>query len=230
MKEIDVWDLYIRVNHWLMALLFTGLILTGKAEEDYTQWHFYMGYLLSALLITRILYGIWGAKIARFMVFIKGPLGLFRYTKQLFNGSSQHYLGHNPLGAIMVLLLLILMLLQVSSGFVSSDDVFWYGPMYEWVSDDLQELLAEWHKTLPDILLGLVACHIFAILIHEIALKERLVKAMLNGKKQLLNHDYQDQVIFKQASVSSRKPLRVRLIMMLAVSMAWLYWLWQLPI
>lgn len=230
MKEIDVWDRYIRANHWIMALLFTGLILTGKAEDDYMQWHFYMGYLLSALLMTRVMYGVWGAKSARFVAFIKGPLGLFRYIKQIFSGSSQHYLGHNPLGAIMVLVLLTLILLQVTSGFVSSDDVFWYGPMYEWVGDDLQEFLAEWHKTLPDILLGLVACHILAILIHEIAFKERLVKAMLNGKKQPLNHDYQDHVLFNHASTPSLKPLRVRLIIMLGVSLAWLYWLWQLPI
>jgi len=230
MKEIEVWDLYIRLNHWLMALLFTGLILTGKTEEDYMQWHFYMGYLLSALLMTRVFYGLWGAKGARFVAFIKGPLALFRYIKQVLSGSSQHYLGHNPLGAIMVVVLLTLILLQVSSGFVSSDDVFWYGPMYEWVGDDLQELLAEWHRRLPDILLGLVACHILAVLLHEVALKERLVKAMFNGKKQQSNHSYQDQVLFNKEQGAGFKPVRSRLIVMLSVSLMWLYWLWQLPI
>lgn len=230
MKDVVVWDLYIRVNHWLMVILFSGLILTGKAEEDYVQWHFYMGYLLSALLLVRLLYGLFGSKAARFISFLKGPVTLYRYTRGLFTGTSSHYLGHNPLGALMVVALLLLSLLQVGSGFVSSDDVFWYGPMYEWVSDDLQEGLADWHRILPDILLALVACHIFAVVVHELAFRERLIKAMLKGKKAIQpDEDYQDKALF-DAVAKDAKPVRLRLLVILGLGLLWLYWLWQLPI
>lgn len=227
-KQRYVWDLYIRMNHWLMVLLFSGLILTGKAEEDFVQWHFYMAYVLSALLLCRVLYGFAGGKSARFMAFIKGPISLYHYVKQMRSRAKPHYLGHNPLGAIMVVTLLGLMILQIASGLVSTDDVFWYGPMYEWVSEDVQEGLADWHRLLPDILLGLVACHILAVLVHEIALKERLVKAMFSGYKQEQHDTYQDQALFN--GETGLKPIRFRLISMLSLSLLWLYWLWQLPI
>jgi cytochrome b len=230
MKEIKAWDLYIRLNHWLMVLLFTGLVVTGKSEEDYMQWHFYMGYLLSATLITRLLYGFWGAKLARFSMFLTAPKNIYYYAKQLVKGQAPHYLGHNPLGGIMVLVLLISLVLQIVSGLVNSDEVFWYGPMYEWVSEDLQEWLADWHAELADILLALVACHLLAVLVHELALKERLIKAMFNGKKPISSEPYADQSGFDQETKAVRKTVRKRLVIMLSLSLIYLYWLWQLPI
>lgn len=230
MKDVKVWDLYIRVNHWLMVLLFSGLVLTGKAEEDYMQWHFYMGYLLSAALVTRLLYGLWGAKLARFSAFMSTPKHVYQYARLLLQGKAPHYLGHNPLGGIMVLVLLLLLLLQLASGLVNSDDVFWYGPMYEWVSEDLQEWLADWHAELVDVLLALVACHLLAVIVHELALKERLVKAMFNGKKPMLSEPYADQDNFDNDTKEVKKTVRKRLVIMLSLSLIYLYWLWQLPI
>ena len=230
MKEVTVWNSYIRINHWLMVILFSALILTGKSEEDYVQWHFYLGYMLSSLVLMRLLYGVFGSKGARFRDFIKGPVTLITYIKALFSAKPQHYLGHNPLGALMVIGLLLLILVQVASGLVSSDDVFWYGPLYEWVSDDLQELLASWHMLVPDLLLALVAIHLVAVLIHDIGLKERLVRAMIKGKKTCVKASYQDSDLFMPDSETDDKPIRGRFIIMLLLSLAWLYWLWQLPI
>lgn len=229
-KDVSVWNLYIRLSHWLMVLLFSGLIITGKAEEDYMQWHFYMGYLLSALLIARVLYGFWGISVAQFKHFIKGPVGLFQYAKQLISGRKPIYLGHNPLGGVMVIVLLILLLAQVMTGLVSSDDVFWFGPLYEWVSDDLQTNMAWWHKLSPDILLGLISCHILAVMVHEFALKERLLKAMVTGKKQSSVGKIEDAYLFKSDSSRSVPKQGVRFLLILSVSFIWLLWLWQLPI
>ena len=230
MKEINVWNPYIRLSHWFMVLLFSGLIITGKAEEDYMQWHFYMGYLLSALLIARVLYGFWGIPVAQFKHFLKGPFSLLRYIKQLISGQKPIYLGHNPLGGVMVLVLLVLLLAQVMTGLVSSDDVFWFGPLYEWVSDEVQTSMAWWHKLSPDILLGLIACHILAVLVHELALKERLLKAMMTGKKHCPEKRVEDAHLLNAEISGSASKRGIRFCLILTVSLIWLLWLWQLPI
>lgn len=221
MKEIVVWDWPVRCFHWLTVILFTGLILTGKAEEDYLQWHFYMGYALSALLIARILYGFIGSKYARFSYFVVGPKHLYAYAKSLLQGKHKRYLSHNPLGAVMVVVLIVVLCVQWLSGLVSTDDIFWFGPLYDRLSEETQVSLAVWHYRLPDILLGLIAVHILAVLFHEIALKERLVRAMFTGKKELNSDAEENENITTP---------RLGVVISLVISLAWLAWLYSLPI
>jgi len=225
MKEIIVWDWPIRLFHWLVVLMFTGLILSGKAEDDYLQWHFYMGYALSTLLIARVLYGFIGSKYARFSHFITGPRKIVSYADSVIKGNKKEYLGHNPLGAMMVMALIFLLCIQWLTGLVNSDDIFWYGPLYEWVSEDTQTILSKWHHRLPDILLGLVTLHIIAVLFHEIALKERLVRAMITGKKRL-HSNYQQTIENEEVA----KTPRLGVVLSLSVSLLWFIWLYSLPI
>lgn len=224
MERITVWDWPVRVFHWLIVVLFSGLIITGKAEEDYMQWHFYFGYALSAVLIARVIYGFVGSKYAKFLNFIYGPKTVLAYLQGAISGKKKVYLGHNPLGGLMVIVMLLLLCLQWLTGLISSDDVFWFGPFYEWVSEELQELGVTIHHSLPNILLLLVALHICAVLTYEIALKERLIGAMITGRKRLSN--YQD-VIENQPAI---KTPRIGMVLSLVISLIWLFWLWTLPI
>ena len=228
MKEVVVWDWPVRLLHWLMVVLFSGLILSGKVEGDYLEWHFYMGYSLSAVIIARILYGFLGSKHARFSNFFIGFKQITSYFFAVLKGNKETYIGHNPIGALMVVTLLLLLSIQWFTGLVSSDDIFWFGPLYEWFSSGWQEALSQWHYLLPDILLGLVALHIIAVLYYEIAFKERLIKAMITGKKW---------IVLKEVSESERlvgsdeiKIPKVGVLISLGISLCWLLWLYSLPI
>ena len=223
MKKVLVWDWPVRLMHWLMVGLFTGLILTGKADEDYWQWHFYMGYALSTVVIARVLYGFLGSTHARFRQFLYRPVDVLRYSKTLLVGQGKAYLGHNPVGGVMVIVLLLALSLQWFSGLVSSDGVFWFGPLYGRFGDAVNESLANLHHQLPDLLLILVALHIVAVLYHELRFRERLVAAMLHGKKHLTGaeRDLPQQAI--------RTP-RIGVSVSLVLALAWLAWLWSLPI
>lgn len=225
MKKILVWDWPIRVMHWLIVVLFTGMIITGKSDEDYMQWHFYMGYGLSAVVIARVLYGFWGSKFARFSEFLYHPIETTRFVSTLLTGKGRTYLGHNPVGGLMVIVLLVALSLQWITGLFNSDQVFWYGPFYEWGSNAVLETAASLHYQLPDILLALVAMHILAVLYHELRFKERLIGAMLHGKKPL-HHDERD---IKETNPPVQTP-RLGVTVALVASLAWLAWLWSLPI
>lgn len=218
MKSELVWDWPVRISHWLMALLFTGLIITGNEGGDWLKYHFYMGYGLSALIIARVLYGIFGSHYARFSQFLRSPKVILAYLKGMISGNHKHYLGHNPIGAIMVIVLLVALSAQWFTGLFTSDQIFWFGPFNGYASDDWLERFSLVHHTLPNILLGLVALHILAVLFHEIHLKERLFLAMLHGKKT--GHTGPVQVATPRWGV----------IFSLLVGLAWLAVLWMAPI
>lgn len=223
MKKVLVWDWPVRAMHWLMVILFSGLIITGNIDADVMQWHFYMGYGLSAVVIARILYGIMGSRFARFSQFIYHPIETIRYVSTLLTGKGKHYLGHNPVGGLMVIVLLLALTTQWLTGLFSSDEVFWFGPFYNWGSDAVLETAASLHHQLPDILLILVGLHILAVLYHEVRFKERLVSAMIHGKKPVPS-DAENIAAANQA-----KTPRVGVIISLVCALGWLSWLWSLP-
>lgn len=219
MKKILVWDWPVRVLHWMMVLLFTGLIITGKGDGDNMDWHFYMGYALSAVIVARILYGFVGSDFAKFKQFLYHPVEIIQYMKTLLVGKGRAYLGHNPVGGIMVMVLLVTMTVQWGTGLFASDEIFWFGPFYGSVSDSLSSTFGMLHHTLPNILLALVALHILAVLYHELRFKERLVAAMLHGKKP--NHS--------DATHEVSTP-RFGVVVSLGVALVWLAWLWNVPV
>ncbi|MBR7887614.1 cytochrome b/b6 domain-containing protein [Marinomonas sp. A79] len=217
-KSTLVWDWPVRVSHWLMALLFTGLIVSGKSDGQYIEYHFYMGYGLSAVVIARVLYGFYGSYYARFQQFIKGPKAVADYLVSVLKDKPRAHLGHNPLGGWMVLVLLGALTIQWTTGLFSSDDIFWFGPFNGMVSEDLVGELVSIHRQLPDILIGLVALHIAAVFYHEVRLKERLAHAMVNGKKP-----------YQKAAVLVATP-RWGVIFSLFIGLVWLAALWLMPI
>ncbi|TYL48816.1 cytochrome b/b6 domain-containing protein [Marinomonas sp. IMCC 4694] len=218
MKSTLVWDWPVRVSHWLMVLLFTGLIVSGKLDGQYIEYHFYMGYSLSAVVIARILYGFYGSYYARFRQFIKGPKAVADYLVSVLKGKPQAHLGHNPLGGLMVVVLLGALTVQWGTGLFSSDEIFWSGPFNGLIPEDWASELASLHHILPDVLIGLVAVHIAAVLYHEIQLKERLIHAMVNGKKP-----------YHKTVVSVSTP-RWGVIFSLFIGFAWLVALWLMPV
>jgi len=219
MKSVLVWDWSIRVSHWLMVLLFTGLIITGRYDRDYFDYHFYLGYGLSALVVFRLIYGFYGSRYAKFSQFLKGPQAMLAYASDMLKGKPKAHLGHNPVGALMVIALLLGLTLQWGSGLFTSDDLFWTGPLNVYLSDDWLSRMGWLHHVLPNILLTLVGLHICAVLYHELCLKERLVMAMIHGKKKA-----------KQAPAEAIKAPRWGLIFSMLIGLSWLAWLWLLPV
>jgi len=227
MKRVLVWDWPVRVFHWLMVVLFLGMIITGKSEEDYLELHIDLGYVFSGVLVARIIYGFLGSYHGRFKQGLISFKEMLPYTMIMYkklkakksDDQNDEKLGHNPLGWMMVFALIALLSIQVISGLFSTDDIFWYGPFYDYASDDVLVLLAQLHRISPDVLIALVILHILAVLLHEICFKERLILAMVHGRKSI--------------RLTSDAPLitapRLGVVVSLGVSLIWLIWLFSLP-
>jgi cytochrome b len=180
--ELAVWDWPVRLFHWTLVALLAGSWASAEAGVEYMQWHMRCGYAVLALLLFRLVWGFWGSASARFAGFVRGPRAVLGYTRAWFGQRPRHYLGHNPLGGWMVIMLLLLVAVQAGSGLFANDDIFTEGPLYGLVGKDTSDLLTFIHKRNFNLLLLAVGLHVAAVLLY-LWRGENLLKAMFTGRK-----------------------------------------------
>ena len=183
--KIKVWDLPVRISHWLLVTLITFQFLSVKVLDEgmitnVMQWHFYAGYACLAIVIFRICWGVLGTHYAKFSQFVLSPINTVRYLR---GTGLQNYVGHNPAGAYSVLILLSLILAQSISGLFTTDDIFNDGPYYGVLNDFFQSVANFIHHSMVYVLLGFIVLHIVAILFYKIKHKKHLTRAMITGRK-----------------------------------------------
>lgn len=147
-------------------------------------WHYRFGYCVLTLLLFRLVWGIVGGKWSRFTSFIYAPSNILRYLKG--QGDPLHSVGHNPLGAFSVFAMLALLLVQVTTGLISDDEISAAGPLTKFVSNATVSLASSYHVTIGKVLvIVLVITHLAAIVFHLYKKRENLIKPMLHGDKFL---------------------------------------------
>lgn len=169
-QAVLVWDFPVRVFHWLLVISFTGAWLTSESEAQQLI-HYAFGYSACAIILLRIVWGLVGTRYARFTEFVKGPAETRQHIKSLLLGKPASGPGHNPVGALVMISLMILILLIDLTG-------YWI------IKDVLGELMSGAHEAISNLALGFVLIHIAAAIIMSLLQKENLVKSMFTGKKQ----------------------------------------------
>lgn len=212
-----VWDLPVRVVHWAMVVTF--VVLMVSVNTGMLQVHFYAGYTLTALLVFRLLWALVGTTYARFTGFNFSLRGLLAQCRAMLKREPLPYLGHNPAGSIMVVLLWAVLLAQGLSGLFYSDDVFWFGPLNMNAPDWALNLAASLHPRLPPLIMLLIITHIAAVLYHQFVLREPIVKAMVKGNKPSV------------VNAPARSEISVLwLLFSIVPALGWWVWLFTLPI
>ena len=168
-RKILVWDLPVRVFHWLLVLSFAGAYLTAESER-WRLVHVTLGYTMAGLVVFRILWGFVGTRHARFSSFVRGPQAVKRYLGALLSRKPEHHAGHNPAGAVAIVALLLLALGVAASGWATYNDI-----AGEW--------LEEVHEAAANVMLAIVGVHIAAVILSSLLHRENLVRAMISGRK-----------------------------------------------
>ena len=181
----QIWDPALRAFHWLLALSVTGAWLLGEFGPAKMTLHMFLGYFVIALLVFRVIWGLVGPANARFVNFIKGPGAVWRYIRTLPSREAQYYPGHNPLGALSVVALLLVLAAQVATGlFLDPEDYLNIGPLAEMVSTAWNRFALGWHHRLGAVVLILVVLHVGAIVFYKLWKKEDLVTPMITGRRK----------------------------------------------
>ena len=212
-QYIKVWDIAIRVFHWT---LFVCYAIAFISSENILKLHVIFGYSVLYLVLFRILYGFVGTKYARFSDFLCPPAQIADYLKGLLIGRPKHYVGHNPAGGWMIVILLLSLLVLTLTG-LKAYGIKGHGPLAKHEilfmtnafadSDDKEdhdeynshdrrskkdhrtekdEFWEEVHETIAYFTLFLVSIHIMGVLISSLVHRENLIKAMITGRKQLI--------------------------------------------
>lgn len=179
-RKILVWDIPTRIFHWTLVLLVVAAYCTALIGGNLIVWHGWLGIAIGGLLVFRLMWGVIGSTYARFANFVPGPGGIVAYLRGRWRG-----VGHNPLGALSVLVLLAILGFQVVSGLVANDDIAFEGPLYALVSKDTSDWLSGLHRQNFWITIALVALHVLAVLFYAHVKKDNLVKPMITGFKEV---------------------------------------------
>jgi len=213
-QSVRVWDLPLRLFHWLLVACLIGSFVTIKVGGSWTDWHFRFGYTALTLIVFRILWGFVGPRYARFSSFIFSPTAVFAYLR---NGAhAPRTLGHSPLGSLSVFALLAAVGVQALAGLFTSDDISSEGPLARLVSSAAVGRASALHHINELVILGLVGLHIAAIVFYRVVRRQSLVKPMIVGDKLVAP----DAVAGIAAPAADNAAVRLRGLGVLAVAIA----------
>lgn len=181
-KIVKVWDPLVRIFHWSLVLTFTIAYVSG---EEFASLHLYSGYAVFGLILLRIVWGVAGTRHARFSDFMYRPAVIAAYLRDTLWLRARRYLGHNPAGGVMILLMLVALVLTAVSGMAITGIESGTGPLAVLAgsSETLEEAVEEMHEFLANLMVLLVVVHVAGVIVESLIHSENLVKAMFTGRK-----------------------------------------------
>jgi cytochrome b len=183
-QMIKVWDPLVRLFHWCLVGAFSVAWLT---EDEWMALHANAGYLILALLLFRLVWGLMGTRYARFSDFVTSPSKVFAYLSDLLRFRAERTIGHNPAGGAMIVALLITLLLTSLSGLIAYGATG-SGPLAELLFSDAgygSDFFEEVHEFFAHFTLLLVVVHLLGVGFGSLVHGENLVRAMFTGKKRV---------------------------------------------
>jgi cytochrome b len=167
--KVLVWDVPVRVFHWLLVLCFAGAYLTAESER-WRVVHVTLGYTMAGLIGFRLIWGLAGTRYARFSSFVRGPKAVAQYLRDLLRGRPDHHIGHNPAGAWAIVALLGLAFAVALTGWTVYNDIG-------------GDRMSEVHEAAASVMLAIVGVHVVGVLVSSWLHRENLIGAMVSGSK-----------------------------------------------
>lgn len=180
-RKARIWDLPTRVMHWLLVISIGVCWWTGTNND--LEYHQYSGYAALWIVLMRVYWGFAGSSTALFKNFVRGPATVIAYLRTLHWRNTPQAPGHNPLGALSVLLLLGLVLTVVIQGLLAVDvDGLYSGPLSLYVTFKQGRHFARLHYQWFEYLLWAIGLHLAAVIFYYLHKRHNLVAPMITGK------------------------------------------------
>lgn len=182
--KVKVWDPLVRIFHWTLVITF---FIDYFTEENLLTLHVWAGYILLSMLAIRIIWGFSGTQYARFSNFVVSPSVAYLYLKDTLYLRAKRFLGHNPAGGFMIVVMLILLVFTGISGLMLYGADQHAGPLaslFRASGKEWEEPLKMIHEFFANFMLVLVIIHIAGVVVESKIHNENLARAMLTGFKK----------------------------------------------
>ena len=225
------WDAGVRSFHWINLLCVLGLVAVGLAilndkalglDNDakilLKTVHVWIGYGFVLNLVFRMVWASFGSAPARWRGLLPGGRGYLQDLRGFIANwrerRPRQYVGHNPLGRLSVLALMLLLVTQAITGLILAGTDLFMPPIGSWLAASVAApgvdpaslvpyaphmydatayaAMRAWRSSVVEIheiafyaLLFTVALHITGVVIGEFREGTGLVSAMITGKKAL---------------------------------------------
>jgi len=181
-NEIKVWDLLVRIFHWSLVVFFVLAYLT---EDDWLGIHSSAGYTIALLVLFRLVWGFIAVyPSALFVNFVTRPSVAIHYLKQELRGNAKRYIGHNPAGAAMVLMLLTSLFMTALLGMTLFATEGHGALAHTFFAQLPAHIIKELHEFFANFTLLLIIAHVLGVILSSKLHKENLIMAMITGKKR----------------------------------------------
>ena len=182
-NEVRVWDPFVRIFHWSLVPGFTLAWISG---EELEVLHNYAGYFVLGLVLLRVGWGFVGTRHARFRDFTYPPRTVAGFLRDTLGRRARRYLGHNPAGGAMVILMLAVLVITCLTGIAYYGMAQGAGPLavLAGATEGTREALEEVHEFAANLMVLLVAVHIIGVVVESRLHRENLVAAMFSGRKR----------------------------------------------
>jgi len=204
---LQVWDPFVRIFHWGTL---TAFIVAKATEDDPLAVHVWAGYVIGVLVVARIVWGFTGPKYARFSDFVYSPRTVLVYLRDVLRGRATRFIGHNPAGGMMIIVLLISLSATVFTGLATLATEKNAGPLAPlfgttaatapsgllvssaFADDDKhgdddgdeESAFEEIHDFFAHFTLFLALFHVTGVLVSSVAHRENLIWSMMTGRKR----------------------------------------------
>ncbi|UPJ69458.1 cytochrome b/b6 domain-containing protein [Bradyrhizobium sp. 191] len=173
-RSVAVWDLPLRLWHWVLAI---SVVIAWFTPTVYDGVHRIVGYAVIGLLAFRLLWGFMGSRYSRFRMLGVRLRAAPSYLWNLRRGMTGRYIGLNPAGSLMLVALLASLAISTITGAMSVTVTF-FGVW--WVEDT--------HHYSSDAVIVLVVLHVLGVVLMGILQGENLIRAMITGRKRIRHH------------------------------------------
>jgi cytochrome b len=187
---VRAWDLPTRLFHWALVIMIASAWVSfqfaNQLGDPQLKWHRWNGMAILVLLTWRLLWGFVGGSTSRFTAFVTWPWNALSYLIGALKGEKRSYLGHNPAGTWMIIILFLGVAAQAKLGLYTLEhNDLTAGPLQRTIleNETLTKQIQSWHRQGFYLLLGLIGVHVAVNLFYRLVLKDKLIEAMVTGRK-----------------------------------------------
>jgi len=201
-STIRVWDIWIRVFHWLLVAAICFLLISGETGFLFFDWHRKIGECVLVLLLFRLIWSFFGSSNSSLVGLFVNPLKALSHIAQLLRGSAPQTRGHNAAGGWAIIIMLLAISFQAVSGFfIADEDELIEGYFYGALSSGTSEQLLQLHHLNAKLILALVAIHVAMVFFYLLRAGHNLIKPMITGNMHWRSNEPPPSVTFTKPVV-----------------------------